>query len=356
MVLEMAGKTEPGLFRAGVGKAVITPPVGFVIDGPEHGVRESTGILDDLLARVIVIESNGTRAVLISLDVWGVTPNLASTIKSAAASASGVGESSVWLTVTGNATSPPLWRDDPQYVNYTAYLPEQIGGAARVAVDTLEPASLGSTGTLLPDVSTFTAGPGRPGNAALFVLAINRADGSGIARLINFACPASITGASTQWTADYPGYASWAVEQNGGGLTLFSQAPSHDIRPYDWWDGNPNPSHPERTAQDVHALGLLLATQAANAAADTTQRRNVEIDIRFDEQAEVQVMRIGDAFFVSTVRPQPNKFARRFRRELPHSNTFVSANHSGEMFSAKATFDARAIRRAGAILRELGAS
>ena len=38
MVLEMAGKTDPGLFRAGTGRAVITPPVGFVIDGPEHGV------------------------------------------------------------------------------------------------------------------------------------------------------------------------------------------------------------------------------------------------------------------------------------------------------------------------------
>jgi len=356
MVLEMAGKTDPGLFRAGAGRAVITPPVGFVIDGPEHGARNSTGILDDLLARTIVLESKGTRVVLVSLDVWGTSPELSGAIKASAGEAAGVEASSVWLTTTGNATSPPLWRDDPQYAAYSAFLPDQVSGAVTTAVGSLEPASMGSTGTLLPDVSTFVEGPGRPGNAALFVMAIDRADGSGIARLLNFACPASILGASTQWTADYPGYASWALEQNGGGLTLFSQAPSYDIRPYDWWDENPDPSHPDRVPQDVHAMGLLLATQAANGAADTTQRRNVEVAIRNDDEAGIQVMQVGDAYFVSTEKPQPNKFARRFRRDLPHSNTFVSANLSGGMFEDKATFDARAIKRGTAILKELGAS
>jgi hypothetical protein len=158
------------------------------------------------------------------------------------------------------------------------------------------------------------------------------------------------------WTADYPGYASWALEQNGGGLALFSQAPSHDIRPYDWWYENPEPSHAERAPQDVHAMGLLLATQATNGAADTTQRRNVELDIRTDDEAGITLMRIGDAHFVSTDKPQPNKFARRFRREFPHSNTFVAANLSGGMFDAKATFDARAIKRGSTILKELGAT
>jgi len=356
MVLEMAGKTDPGLFKAGVGRAVITPPVGFVIDGPEHGSRVSTGILDDLLARVIVLESKGTRVVLVSLDVWGLSASVLSSTKLAASTAASVEADSVWVSVTGNASSPPLWRNDPQYAAYSAYLPEQIAGAVRIAVSSLEPASMGSTGTLLPDVSTFTEGPGRPGNAALFVMAVNRADGSGIARLINFACPATILGKSTQWTADYPGYAAWAIEQNGGGLTLFSQAPSHDIRPYDWWDDNPEPSHPDRVSQDVHAMGLLLATQAANGAAETTQRRNVEVAIRTDEKAGIQVMQIGDAYFVSTEKPQPNKFARRFRREMPHSNTFIAANLSGGMFDDKATFDARAIKRGTAILKEMGAS
>ncbi|MDA1278959.1 MAG: hypothetical protein O3B95_02820 [Chloroflexi bacterium] len=356
MVLEMAGKTDPGLFMAGAGRAVITPPVGFTIDGPEFGARESMGVLDDLLARVVVLESKGVRTVLVSLDVWGLSTGLAEAIKRAAGTSAGVENDSVWLTVTGNGTAPPLWRDDSQYANYRAFLPEQIAGATAVAARSLEPASMGSTATLLPDVSTFSDGPGRPGNAALFVLAINGADGHGIARLVNFACPGTITGPGTMWTADYPGYAAWALEQNGGGISLFSQAPSHDIRPYDWWDGNENPSHAGRTPQDVHALGLLLATQAANGAAESIQRRNVEIESRSDAVAGLQVMRIGDAYFVSTDKPQPNKFARRIRRGLPHSKTFVSANLSGGMFDARATFDARAVKRGSAILSEFGAT
>ena len=356
MVLETAGKTDPGLFRAGAGRVVITPPVGFAIDGPEHGPRESTGVSDDLLARVVVLESAGTRVALANLDVWGISGGLSDSIKTAVGEAAGTDPGHVWLTVTGNGTSPPLWRDDPQYAEYAAFLPQQMAGAARVAVASLEPASMGSTGTLLPDVSTFIAGPGRPGNAALFVLAIDRADGSGIARLVNFACPATISGPTTDWTADYPGYAAWALEQNDGGLTLFSQAPSFDIRPFDWWDGNSEPTHAGRAPEDVQAMGLLLATQAANGAADTTQRRNVVVAAQYDDVSGIHVMRIGDAHFLSTDRPQPNKFARRLRRELPHSNMFVAANLSGGMFDARATFDARAIRRGMVLLAEMGAT
>ena len=356
MVLETAGKSDPGLFRAGAGRVVITPPVGFVIDGPEHGPRESTGVTDDLLARVIILESEGTRVALVSLDVWGLSGGLADSIKSAVAESAEVENNFIWLTITGNGTSPPLWRDDPAYANYVTFLPQQIAGAARVATASLEPASMGSTATLLPDVSTFVAGPGRPGNAALFVLAIDRADGSGIAHLVNFACPATITGPTTLWTADYPGYASWALEQNGVGLALFCQAPSHDIRPFDWWDGNEVRSHAGRKAEDVQAMGLLLATQAAKGAASTTQRRNAAVAVENDDVAGIHVMRVGDAYFLSTDRPQPNKFARRFRRELPHSNIFVAANRSGAMFEARATFDARAMKRGMALLTELGAS
>ena len=158
------------------------------------------------------------------------------------------------------------------------------------------------------------------------------------------------------WTADYPGYASWALEQNGGGLSLFSQAPSHDIRPFDWWADNTDPTHSERNSHDVHAFGLLLATQANSAAAETVQRRNVELAVRSDEATGIQVLRVGDAFLVSHNKPQPNKFARRLRRHFSHSNTIVAANLSGGLFDAKARFDARGIRRSIAMLEELGAT
>ena len=100
----------------------------------------------------------------------------------------------------------------------------------------------------------------------------------------------------------------------------------------------------------------MLATQANSAAAETVQRRNVEIAVRSDETTGIQVLRVGDAFFISTNKPQPNKFARRLRRHFSRSKTIVAANLSGGLFDAKATFDPRGIRRSIALLDELGAT
>ncbi|MEC9292977.1 MAG: hypothetical protein VYC65_01690, partial [Chloroflexota bacterium] len=75
-----------------------------------------------------------------------------------------------------------------------------------------------------------------------------------------------------------------------------------------------------------------------------------------DETTGVQVLRVGDAFFISTNKPQPNKFARRLRRHFPHSKTIVAANLYGGSFDAKATFDPRGIKRSVTLLEELGAT
>ena len=138
----MPGKIEPNLFQAGTGKVVITPPIGFVIDGPEHAECVSTGIADDLLVRVIVLESQGSRVALISLDFWGIAASIVDAIKLAVSVSTAIDENSIWLTNTGNGTSPPLWRNEPQYVHYIAYLPELVTGAAMAALDSMEPASM----------------------------------------------------------------------------------------------------------------------------------------------------------------------------------------------------------------------
>ena len=80
------------------------------------------------------------------------------------------------------------------------------------------------------------------------------------------------------------------------------------------------------------------------------------VAVEYDDVAGIHVMRIGDAYFLSTDKPQPNKLARRLRRELPHSNIFVAANRSGGMFDVRATFDARALKRGMALLARMGAT
>ena len=95
--------------------------------------------------------------------------------------------------------------------------------------------------------------------------------------LYNFACPATIVANSDRWTSDYPGVASSALEQAGIECAVFIQGASEDVRPFDWWDGNPDISHSERTLTDAQAFGILLATQAIRAATNTVSRRNAPI-------------------------------------------------------------------------------
>ena len=116
-----------GLLRAGAGRVTITPPVGFDIHSPEFPPTRSTGADDDLLARVIVFDTEGRRVVICSIDAWGLRPDLQTAIRQAIANAAGTHAPFVWLTCTGNGTSIPGWGDadlPDQYRNYLAYLPE----------------------------------------------------------------------------------------------------------------------------------------------------------------------------------------------------------------------------------------
>jgi len=225
-----------------------------------------------------------------------------------------------------------------------------------VAANALEPASVSTAAARLPDVSTLLEGPGRPGDDALFTVAFNDADGNGIGRVVNFSCPATISGPAASWTSDFPGYAMWALEQGGGGLSLFAQGASADARPFDWYDGNGSPSHPQRSQSDIQAFGLLLATQAAQPAGAALSRRNAPIAAAVDTDAGIRVLSIGPAVFVSVRRPQPTRFARHVRRDLPGSTVIVSADLGGSAFGEIPELNHELIKRAVELARQTGAS
>ncbi|MCH7906912.1 MAG: hypothetical protein IIB26_05735, partial [Chloroflexi bacterium] len=54
--------SDPKLLRAGYAETVITPPVGFNIAGPEHPSRPATDLADDLLGRVLLLQTGDVRA------------------------------------------------------------------------------------------------------------------------------------------------------------------------------------------------------------------------------------------------------------------------------------------------------
>ena len=324
------------LLHVGVAQSTITPPIGFTISGPEFADRPALGINDDLFARCVVFKSNGQTSALVSLDVWGISTSLRKSLSSAISQTTNIPQTNIIITSTANGNSPPLWRDEadqpPEYANYVNYLPDVVAGAALEASHTLEPAAVGTVSAILPNLSCF-ANPNQPEpleteRETLQLTVVQTSDDHIKCLFYNFACPATIVGNTQQWTADYPGIASSALEQAGVDSAIFLQGASADIRPFDWWDGNTNPSHAERTSTDAQAFGILLATQAIRAAPNAITRRNAPIKTAQSHDGNATALRIGEATIIATNQPQPIHYSANLRTALPNTKLLVNANSS----------------------------
>ena len=338
----MTPDQKPGsqLLRAGYSETVVTPPVGFNITGPEHPPRPATGVIDDLLGRVLLLDAGGARAAIVTLDVWGMSEGFASDVTGRVSTAAGVDPSLVWIGVSGNAGSPPLWENgNAEDVEYTAYVPQQLGGAAALAADRMQNAELGFASAHLPGLATSVHGRAYDLNEGVPIMVVDGVSGP-LARVIGFACPGSVMGGdSSVWTADYAGYACWALSQASGAEgCMFIRGPSSDIRPFDWFENNPSPGHKDRASTDVQALGWLLATQAGIAAQGALLRRNVEIkavnaDAAPSVLGSVRGLAVGNGLFESFTAPLPSEFGTALREASPDQTVFACANLAGAPFS-----------------------
>ncbi len=322
--------------HVGVAQSTITPPIGFTISGSEFEDRPALGINDDLSARCVVFKCYGQTSALVSLDVWGISDSLRERLTAAISQRTDIPQSSVIITSTANGNSPPLWRDEadqpPEYANYVNYLPDVVAGAALEASHTLEPAAVDTVSAILPNLSCF-ANPNQPEQLetereTLQLSVVQTSDDHIKCLIYNFACPATIVGNTQKWTADFPGVASAALEQAGVDSAIFLQGASADIRPFDWWDGNTDVSHAERTCSDAQAFGILLATQAIRAAPNAITRRNAPIKTAQSEDGALTALTLGEATLITTNQPQPIEFATDLRGALPKTKLLVNTNSS----------------------------
>ena len=226
-----------------------------------------------------------------------------------------------------------------QYRNYTR-IPARHHrwNCTGQAAQSLEPAAVGTVTVSLPNLSCFSTPLDdetlETERESLHLTAIQTADDRTACLLYNFACPATIIGNTTAWTADYPGIASTALEQSGADAAIFIQGASADIRPFDWSDGNSNITHPDRHWSDAQAFAILLATQIIRAASNVITRRNAQVKTATSGDGNVTALRIGDTTFVSTDQSHPIEFAANLRTALPETKLLVSTNPASGMTSA----------------------
>ena len=270
-------------FKVGVAKVVITPPVGVELAG--YGFGPSEGILDELEAQALYLESGGEGTAIVSADLLAVGAEFVAGLRQKAEAALGLAGDHLLLAASHSHSSPtarPLRQWGRVDESYQRFLEAAILGAIQMARRTAVDACLGYGLGRVDTISQNRRGAAGPIDPAVAVLCFNRSSaslsdwdpleepptetpvGPLIAVLFNFAChPVSLHSYRNLFSPDYPGYARSALQALLGKDTvaLFTLGAAGDINPARFYFRRTTPRQARR-------IGSVLGCEAAKIALD----------------------------------------------------------------------------------------
>jgi neutral ceramidase len=218
--------------HAGAAKVDITPPIGFPMWG--YGARHamgSTGVLDPLHARAVVLAAGKTRIAVVSLDL-GRAPPRAST-EAIRKKVQEADIERVFLVGSHTHHGPVLELDTwpTPKEPYVRQLETRIAGVILDAAKQLKPAKLGIASKEVPyNRNRHTRQADKPVDREFQVVRIDDAGGKPIAHLVNFAAHAVMQDAKIlKFSADFPGVLATAVEGETGVPCLYLQGACGDL-------------------------------------------------------------------------------------------------------------------------------
>ena len=240
-------------WKAGVSSVKITPSEAMPMAGFASRTHSSEGLLHDIWAKALIIEdSKGKRAVMISSDLLGFPKNMSDPIRDRIKTLYGLGRDQILLNsshthsgpVIGDALTDIYLLDNQQVASvlkYSKNLENQIVKLVGDAIKNMEPVELFSqngvtrfqvnrrnnSATLLTQLTELQG----PNDFAVPVLKAVTAKGDLKAIAFGYAChPTVLSG--YDWSGDYPGYAQIELEKDHPGTTaLFFQSSGADQNP-----------------------------------------------------------------------------------------------------------------------------
>ncbi|PYV68432.1 MAG: hypothetical protein DMG96_36440 [Acidobacteria bacterium] len=242
-------------FRVGVAKADITPPSGLPMYGFLDRLNDnkiSTGTLDPLYARVLVVEVGERRVALVTLDLGRTfDESVLAQLRRQVKTSNGI--SFLIITASHTHSGPNILDEYPgnRLPAWQTSAIEKIVGAVAEASQHLVDARIG-TGRgevyvgynrrqVHPDgaVSMLWTNPGKqptaPLDPSVSVIRIDDSSGKPLAVLIDYACHPVVLGPDNlKYSADFVGTMANTVEKafNRAPLCFFLQGAAGDINPY----------------------------------------------------------------------------------------------------------------------------
>lgn len=238
-------------FSAGVGRAVVTPPVGIAHAGwgaQRH--QRASGVDMDLYCTVLALSEGETEALIVDLDVGVVQTEDADLLRDRLSAATGVPYPNIRVSYTHTHAGPTTSRHQ-QFLTegqelvpaYLETLWSQTVGAARAALLDRRPARVRvGTGScdiainrrwLTPDQRTVIGqNPGGFTDHEVFVVRIEQTDGEALAVLVGYPCHPIVLGyQNSLLSPDFPGVTREVVERLCGAPALFLQGCAGDQMP-----------------------------------------------------------------------------------------------------------------------------
>ena len=231
---------------AGVSRKTISPPVGIYLMGYGNRVQGNTGIHDDLYVTTLVLQTDNTRAALLTVDHTFINAVFVDIIKNQVRDRCAIEPDHVFVCCSHTHGGPIGYADEqshPEDRDYMALLVETLTASVVEAAHAVEPAHLtqGTSEAFIninrreraPDGSIVIGkNAGGPVDTSVQVVQVISERGSLLATLVNYACHPVVMGPlNRQVTADWVGVMRRKVEAALSGHCLFFQGTTGDVNP-----------------------------------------------------------------------------------------------------------------------------
>jgi hypothetical protein len=273
--------------QAGVAKTDITPTLPVLMAGYESRKELSKGVHDPLAARAIVLEYEGKRLALVSVESLGFYNATAGPLRQAILERCGLQPSELFLCAIHTHSAPTLTlnaeKSHTNNVDYTRQLEGALAELVHTAMDHLAPAELGlGSGSSPVGVNRREVVHDQSGNAKVVlgrnpsvpidrevqVLKVSRPGGKELVGLLfDFATHSTSLGAGNYLiSGDIHGLAAQFVEQQLGSGSIVAPfaGPSGNIDP--WYRVLPGFTTTNGWIPEPVLLGTMLGEEVVHVA------------------------------------------------------------------------------------------
>jgi neutral ceramidase len=238
--------------RAGAAKADITPATSQWLMG--YNARKSTGVLDRIYHRAVVMESGGQEFALVASDLCLFSPTVYDEAAREVERETGIPRARFWWSVTHSHATPEvgppgvykalLGRSDHEYDReYAALVRSALVAAVKEARGRMAPARIAiGQGVAMANINrrakdvdgqvSLGLNPDGPADRQLGVIRLEGLDGRPIAVIANYAIHGTVmSGQNLLVSGDAPGVVSAYLEQKLGAPVLFVNSAAGNLAP-----------------------------------------------------------------------------------------------------------------------------